>query len=340
VRRAADAAAVALPATSPWPGSSAVPAVSDKTLTAVAAGASTPFVKEVAVEVGARYKRQARYDTASEERYDHNDRRQSEKDYLHGTIERRLQRAHRSRSRRSFTAPSRSAVAAEVFEEHRSSVLEVFEVACDEVVGRGELGARLRKHREQVQCTADAVEQALPTTQHQSYGRPGRHIPAVSDETLVAVRADADSFLQEVVDVVWDRYDRCADDETPREARYDDDDRRRSEEDYLALLIEKALEGEREALRTSTRQAARERVIKDYRSRIRDVFTAARDEQFRSDDLRDRQREQSVRPSGARRAGDADPSKAASAPLNPATAPSNARGASKRARRGGQNRPR
>ena len=165
VRRAADAAGAALPAMSPWLGSSAVPAVSDETLMTAAVSASTPFVKEVAIEVGERYKRQARYDTASEERYDHNDRRQSEKGYLHDTIERR-----RLRSPRSFTIPSRVAVEAEVFEEHRASLLEVFEVACDEVVGRGDLGKRVRQRREQVSRVADAVVQELPTTT-QSYGR-------------------------------------------------------------------------------------------------------------------------------------------------------------------------
>ena len=304
VRRAADAAGAALPAMSPWLGSSAVPAVSDETLMTAAVSASTPFVKEVAIEVGERYKRQARYDTASEERYDHNDRRQSEKGYLHDTIERR-----RLRSPRSFTIPSRVAVEAEVFEEHRASLLEVFEVACDEVVGRGDLGKRVRQRREQVSRVADAVVQELPTTT-QSYGRVDRHVPAVSDETLAAARAGADPFLQEAVDVVWDRYDQCADYTTPSVERYDADDRRRSEEDYLAALVEQALEGAREAGRTSARQAARERVVKDHRSRIRGIFTAAHDEVLRSDELQD-QREQSVRLSESGRAGDVGTSRRA-----------------------------
>ena len=302
VRRAADAAVAAMPATSPWLGSSAVPAVSDKTLTAVAVSASTPFVKEVAIEVGERYKRQARYDTASEEHYDHNDRCQSEKGYLHDTIERR-----RLRSPRSFTIPSRVVVEAEVFEEHRASILKVFEVACDEVVGRGDLGKRVRQRREQVRRVADAVVQELPT---QSYGRVDRHVPAVSDETLAAARAGADPFLQEAVDVVWDRYDQCADYTTPSVERYDADDRRRSEEDHLAALVEQALEGAREAWRTSARQAARERVVKDHRSRIRGIFTATHDEVLRSDELQD-QREQSVRLSESGRAGDAGTSRRA-----------------------------
>ena len=305
VRRAADAAAVALPTTSPWLGSSTVPAVSDKTLSTVAAHASTPFVKEVVVEVGERYKRQARYDTPPEDRYDHGDRSRSESDYLRGALKRRQQRAQPTDE-------------AEVLEEHRVSIVEVFEVACNEVVGRGDLGRRMRHRREQVHRVADAVVQELPTTMQSSYDRPGRHVPAVSDETLGAVRAGADSFHQQAVEIVRDLYDQCADEKTPIEEQYDAEDRRRSEADYLAAHVEKVW-------RTSTRQAARERVVKDHRSRVRGLFTAARDEVLRSYELQEQQREQSDRPSESRRAGDAGTSRRA-VPEPPSERPSTPQG--------------
>ena len=237
----------------------AVPVVSDKSL-AVVAGASLPFVKEVVAETGERYKRRE-----VEGHYTHLERSQAERGYLHDAFEKR-------RRSPSSAALSRSEVEAEVFAEHRRTVREVFEVACDEVLGRDELGARLGKHREQVQRTADTVGQVMER----------RHVPTLSDETLADVRAAADSFLQAVVDVVWERYDRGR----PKEELYDDDARRRreAEEEYLAPLIEQELEGQREARRASARQTARERVIKAYRSWILSTFVAARDEVFGSGD--------------------------------------------------------
>ena len=59
VQRAADAVEHALPTMTPAPGRPDVPAVSDTTLTQVAAGASNGFVKEMLIEVGKRYKDRA-----------------------------------------------------------------------------------------------------------------------------------------------------------------------------------------------------------------------------------------------------------------------------------------
>ena len=266
-----------------------------------------------------------------EERYDHEARRNSEGSHLNGVIENKHARAGRLwlRSNRSSPRPTRESVEASVVKDHRSTVLEVFEVACDEVVGHGELGAQLREHRAQVQRVVDAVAPSLPATE--SYGRPGRHVPAVSDETLAEVRAGADAFLQKVVDLVWDRYDRCADYKTPREERYDDDDRRQSEDICLAELIAKTLEGQRESRFSSTQQTAvRASALKDHRSRIRGIFMSARDDVLRGDELRDRQQERSVRPSGAQRAGGAGTSagrRAATAPPSesPSTSPGHER---------------
>ena len=306
VQQAAAAAEKTLPTTRPerYRPKYQVPAVSDVTLEHAAASKSDPFLQEVVAEVLARYDLRAGFDVAREERYDHEARRKSEGSHLNGVIENKHARAGRLwlRSNRSSPRPTRESVEASVVKDHRSTVLEVFEVACDEVVGRGELGAQLREHRAQVQRVVDAVAPSLPATE--SYGRPGRHVPAVSDETLAEVRAGADAFLQKVVDLVWDRYDRCADYKTPSEERYDDDDRRQSEDTCLAELIAKTLEDQRESWLSSTQQAAvRARALKDHRSRIRGIFTSARDDVLRGDELRDRQQERSVRPSGAQRAG-------------------------------------
>ena len=102
----------------------------------------------------------------------------------------------------------------------RSTVLEVFEVACDEVVGRGELGAQLREHRAQVQQAAAAAEKALPTPRPER-DRPKSQVPAVSDETLEhAAAGKSDPFLQEVVAEVLARYDLRAGFDVAREERY------------------------------------------------------------------------------------------------------------------------
>ena len=333
VQQAAAAAEKALPTPRPERDrpKSQVPAVSDETLEHAAAGKSDPFLQEVVAEVLARYDLRAGFDVAREERYDHEARRNSEGSHLNGVIENKHARAGRLwlRSNSSSPRPTRESVEASVVKDHRSTVLEVFEVACDEVVGHGELGAQLREHRAQVQRVVDAVAPSLPATE--SYGRPGRHVPAVSDETLAEVRAGADAFLQKVVDLVWDRYDRCADYKTPREERYDDDDRRQSEDICLAELIAKTLEGQRESRFSSTQQTAvRASALKDHRSRIRGIFMSARDDVLRGDELRDRQQERSVRPSGAQRAGGAGTSagrRAATAPPSesPSTSPGHER---------------
>ena len=246
VQQAADKAEAKLERRSYETGP-AVPVVSDKSLEVVAGGASHPFVKEVVVEAGERYKRRE-----VEGHYTQLERSQAERGYLHDAFEKR-------RRSPSSAALSRSEVEAEVFAEHRREVLEVFEVACDEV----------GKHQDQVQRTADTVGQMMER----------QHVPTLSDETLADVRAAADPFLQEVVDVVWERYDRG----TPNE-ELNEDARREAEEKYLAPRIEQELEGQREARRASTRQAARERVIQAYRSRILRIFMAARDEVFGSGD--------------------------------------------------------
>ena len=171
VERAADVAESRLPTMSPWPDNPAVPAMSDMTFEQVAANTSTPFVREILVEVGERYKRRARHDLDYEERYDHNDRLRSEERHIEAEIERRLT---------SKPAGAREAVEAEVFEEHRASVLEVFEAVCAEVLDRDDLGAPLQQREEQ----AGAAEPLLPRTQ-QPADQSGRSAPAPEPDVAV-----------------------------------------------------------------------------------------------------------------------------------------------------------
>ena len=143
---------------------------------------SAPVLKEVVAEVCDRYDRRAH--AAYEERYDHEARRKSEWSHLNEAIEEiEHGRAKRlwSRSPHSSPHPTRKAAEASVTEKHQSAVLEAFEVACDEVVGRGELGARLRKHREQVQRAGGRPAGSRPRRTlavHDRLDHGPRHAPA------------------------------------------------------------------------------------------------------------------------------------------------------------------
>ena len=297
VMRAADAAEEALPTTRRESYLPRVPAVSDGTLEEpVAAAKPDPFFEEVVAEVRARYARRATFETPYEERYDDRARRDSEQRHLSEAAQSRHAREYRVwlRSSPSSPRPTREEAEARVVKSHQSAVLEAFEVACDEVVGSGQLGIRLRKHRAQVQRAADAVEAAVPTTQRSF---PDRHVPAVSDETLAELRAGADPFLEELVEVVWDRWDRRADQRTPYKERYDHDDRRSSEEACLAEQVARARAAQPGSWLSSTQLVtARKSALRDHRSKIRSIFTAARDAALRADELQDGRPAQSVPP--------------------------------------------
>ena len=294
VGQAADAAEEALPMAKRRPGLPSVPAVSDATLEGLAAaGKPDPFFQEVVAEVRARYARRARFEMADEGHYADGERRESEQKYLSEATESRYAREHRLwLTPGSFPRPTREAAGAHVVKSHHAAVLRAFEIGCDKVVGSGQLGIRLRKHRAQVQRAADAVQDTVPT--QRSF--PARHVPAVSDVTLAELRADADPFLEELVDVVWDRWDRRADQLTPKD-RYDHDDRRSSESAYLAEQVGKACAAQQQWSPSSTqRDAAWESALKDHRSRIRGIFTAARDAALRADGLQNGRPAQSVPP--------------------------------------------
>ena len=286
VERAADAAEAGLPRTQPGSYEPQVPVVSDETLEQVVTDESTPFLKEVVAEVRDRYDHRE-HAAAYKERYDHEARRKSERSHLDEAIEIKHGRAKRLwlRSPHSSPRPTREAAEASVAKDYRSTVLEVFEVACNEVVGRGELGAQLREHRAQVQQAAAAAEKALPTTRPERY-RPKYQVPAVSDETLEHAAADkSDPFLQEVVAEVLARYDLRAGFDVAREERYDHEARRKSEGSHLNGVIEnKHARAGRRRLRSNrslprpTRESVEASVVKDHRSTVLEVFEVACDE--------------------------------------------------------------
>ena len=176
----------------------------------------------------------------------------------------------------------------------------------DEVFGRGELGARWRRERDQVRRAVDAAEDGLSATQPPS-GHPDRRVPALSDDALDELdAAETDPFLKKMYSLAWERCYCHASADTPYEQRYDADDRRRSELAYLDEVITRTYDRQMQScLSSSTVSPApelasiRESVLKDYRAKVRGIFLAARDEVLRHDELLERQREQSVRPGRA-----------------------------------------
>ena len=297
-----------------------VPVASDQGLAGVVTDKTTPDVRDVVEAVWDRYYHRSRPETPYEQRYDAGDRDGSERAYLAAAVEMTRGREERSWLRSSSSSP-RATLAdarASVLEEHQSHLREIFEVACDEVFGRGALGERLRRRREQVEQAVDAAERRLPTTQVEPF-RPDHRVPAVSEDTMDGLVAEeTDPFLKEMFGVVWERYYRRAGLETPYEERYAADDRRRSELAHLDAVIQQTLEQQRRLWLASTTvsepptlASARASDLKDYRSWVRGIFTTARDDVLRGDELRDRQPPvQSARPAGAsgeRRAADEPP---------------------------------
>ena len=295
VERAADAAERLLPATPSGRGELRVPVASDKALAGVVTDKTTPFMRDVVELVWERYDHRSRPEVPYEQRYSADNRETSEQAHLAAAVE-------LGRSLQDLTlADARASVLA----EHQAHLREIFEVACDEVVGQGEFGARWRRRREQVERAADAAEGLLPTTQPEPY-RPNRHVPAVSNETLKElIAAETDPLCQAMLGVVWERYHRRAHLETPHDERCDAEDRRQSELALLHEVIEQTLAQQRQEWLSSatvserpTLASARTSVLKDYHSRIRHIFITARDDVLRGDEQRGRQPAQSARPAG------------------------------------------
>ena len=288
VQLTADEVEKLLPTTRPYPHSRPdyrVPALSDDLVNQLGAKNGDAFAMATIVEVRKRYARRARHDTRDENRYGPRDRLESERAHLADVIEMTWDRERRSwsrsRSSKSPRIPTRSSVLARIVKRYLSKVWEIFQVACDKILG-GDLGARLRLRREQVEQAADAVERLIPTTPST---RGELAVPIASDRTLSGVVTDrTEPFVGDVVEVVWERYYRRSRQETPNEQRYDADDRDSSEQVYLSAAIEMTrARQERAWLRSRsaarpTRASARASVLKEHQSNLREVVEVACDE--------------------------------------------------------------
>ena len=308
VEQAAEVAERLLPTTKSSRRGLPVPAAYEEALAGVVTdGKNREVIEEMVEAVWERFHRRSRHEPY-EQRYDADDRRRSEEAYLAPALEITRARQERAWRRSSLPSPRPTLASARpsVLEEHQSHLREIFEVAYDEVFGRGELGARWRRERDQVRRAVDAAEDGLSATQPPS-GHPDRRVPALSDDALDELdAAETDPFLKKMYSFAWERCYRHASADTPYEQRYDADDRRRSELAHLDEVITRTYDRQMEScLSSSTVSPApelasvRESVLKDYRAKVRGIFVAARDEVLRHDELLERQREQSVRPGRA-----------------------------------------
>ena len=302
VEQAAEVAERLLPTTQSFRRGLPVPAAYEEALAGVVTdGKNRKVIEEMVEAVWERFHRRSRHEPY-EQRYDADDRRRSEEAYLAPALEITRARQERAWRRSSLPSPRPTLASARpsVLEEHQSHLREVFEVAHDEVFGRGELGARWRRERDQVRRAVDAAEATLPATPPPS-GHPDRHVPALSDDTLDDLdAAETDPFLKKMYSLAWERCYRHASADTPYEQRYDAEDRRQSELAHLTQTYDRQMDPSSSTVSPAPELASvRESVLKDYRAKVRGIFVAARDEVLRHDELQERQREQSVRPGRA-----------------------------------------
>lgn len=302
VERAADVAERLLTPSVSGRGLS-VPPASDKALAGVVTDKNREAIEDVVEAVWERFHHRSRHESY-EHRYDADDRDKFEARYLATALEITQVRQKRAWLRSSSPSPRPPLALARrsVLEEHQSYLREIFEVAYDEVFGRGEDAARWRRERDQVRRAVDVAEAGLSTT---TFGH--RHVPALSDDTLDdSVAAETDPFIKKMYSLAWERCYCRASGDTPYEERYDADDRRRSELAHLDDVIRQTHDRQLKSWLSSstvsarpTLASARESVLKDYRAHVRGIFTAARDEVLRNDELQDREREQDVGPDRA-----------------------------------------
>ena len=180
VERAADAVEAALPTTQPNRDRRdyRVPAACNETLDHVDDAASEMFVKDVVDEM--------------RERYDDNERRESEARHLADATEIKHARAMRlwTASRVPSSRPPRDSAEASVRKEHRSAVREAFEVACYGVGGRGKPDALALGPDERARLARYLAEERFPRTT--PYASNPSHRPlAVSDRTFDTAEAAA-----------------------------------------------------------------------------------------------------------------------------------------------------
>ena len=175
--RAVDAAEAALP-TAPrnqdGPDSTA-PAASNDTLNPIVAAAPNMLFEQMVEEV--------------RDRYDENQRCESETQYLSQATTIEHARATRSwEATQDGPRPTRDSVEATVREKHRSAVLAAFLNACHGMAGHGESGALTLDERGRL--ARYLSEERLPFTTPYA-GNPSHRPFAVSDRTLNAAEAAA-----------------------------------------------------------------------------------------------------------------------------------------------------
>ena len=296
-----------------WPDRD-VPALSHETLIALAAAEADPHRRAMWRELGERYRRCAGHGTPYEHRYSADDRTEAERAYLAVAF-----KMAQGRPWRGWGAalPPPAPTPASVLEEHRSNLLEIFAVACEEVSGAGELGERRRPRRDEVRRAVDAAEAALPTTQPHPGVRRDRRVPALSHATWDALfDVETDPFRKAMWRELGERYHRLAGSNTPYDQYYNAEDRKQSEQAHLNEVSTKKYERQLQTWRSSTRESARPTladaeasVLKDHQAEISGIFTTARDKVLRADEVRARRQEEPDRPVGTSKAarGDAVP---------------------------------
>ena len=236
-------------------------------------------LKDVYAEVRDRLDRRAKA-ADSRERFDEADRERSQERYLAPLIDGTLKRQQRALSMSSESPrPTWESARADVVRAYRSTVQEIFLLAYHRAAGRDEEVARIEMHRKQVDGAADEVMAALDKTPRAPDTPRDYWVPAVCGEVLNPA-PDAERRLKDVYAEVRDRLDRRAKAADSRE-RFDEADRERSQERYLAPLIDGTLKRQQRALSMSsesprpTWESVRADVVRAYRSTVQEIFLLA-----------------------------------------------------------------
>ena len=172
IERAADAAEAALPTTQRNQDRPdyRVPAASNEILDHVADAATNQLYTEIVEEVRGRY--------------DDDERRESEAQYLHHATGIEHARATRSwKASRDRPRPTRHSAEASIRKKHRSAVREAFNVAYDGAAGHGEPGTLTLAER--ARLARYLSEERLPFTTPYP-GNPSHRLFAISDATFGA----------------------------------------------------------------------------------------------------------------------------------------------------------
>ena len=262
VEGAADAVEAALPTTQPnrVRPDYRVPAACNETLDHVDDAASEMFVKDVVDEV--------------RERYDDNERRESEARHLADATESKHARAMRlwTASRDPSPRPTRDSAEASVRKEHWSAVREAFEVACYGVGGRGEPGALAIGPDERPRLARYLAEERLPFTIPYA-GNTGHRAFAVSDTTFDTAEAAAVTRrVAETIAAIRRRHGYTAWERAESERTYDREKHRTPEvaPDVVIQIVEGAWRDvDRLDLQAARRELDRRDLAHGFRERPR-----------------------------------------------------------------------